>query len=167
MLGKEILKILEEAYDKAGTDGKVAILFGTDNIRKQVDNTSVWKRIDKSINDIYFRESKYKKMLGLSVPYYLDDYYTSENRITGIEYRPKRKSITVFIHTRWKDGTIVGSNRMGFLKIQKLESDDRGLELFETLKKKKLKLLDDLLNKTLEKLGKIDSDAERIKAASL
>lgn len=165
MLGKEILDLLEKAYNKAGTDGKVAILFGTDN--KQVNNASVWKRIDKSINDIYFRESKYKKMLGLSVPYYLDDYYISENRITGIEYRPKRKSITVFIHTRWKNGTIIGSNRMGFLKIQKLESDDGGLELFETLKKKKLKLLDDLLNKTLEKLGKIDSDAERIKAASL
>lgn len=166
MLGKEILKILEEAYDMAGTDGKVKILFGADNIHKKVDNVSVWKRIDKSINDIYFRESKYKKMLGLSVPYYLDDYYVSENKITGIEYRPKRKSITVFIHTKWKAGAS-GSNRMGLLKIQKLESDDGGPELFGTLKKKKLKLLDDLLNKTLEKLGKIDSDAERIKATSL
>lgn len=167
MLGEEILKILEEAYDMAGTDGKVEILFGADNAHKKVDNISVWKRIDKSINDIYFRESRYKKMLGLSVPYYLDDYYVSENKVTGIGYRPKRKSITVFIHTKWKAGSSTGSNRMGFLKIQKLECDDGGSKVFEELKKKKLKLLDDLLNKTLEKLGKIDSDAERIKATSL
>ena len=169
MLGKEVLKILDEAFDSIeGPGGKGKVLFGVVNQdkTKRKDNLAIWGRITDAVNEIYFRESKYKKRLGISIPYSLDEEYVSWQKISGIEYNPKRKTITVFRDIKWKSSKYY-SHYVCYLKTDKLRLDDGGYQLFEELKKKKLSHLEDQLNKTLEKLGKIDSEIESVNTTSL
>lgn len=170
MLGKDILKILDEAFNSIeGEDSKNKILFGVvnqDGRVKRKENLAIWTQISDAVNEIYFRESKYKKKLGISIPYYLDEEYISWQKISGIEYRPKRRTITVFRDVKWKSSKFQ-SHYVCYLKTYKLETDDGGNQLFEELKLKKLKRLEDQLNKTLEKLGRIDSEIEKVNTSSL
>lgn len=169
MLGKDVLKILDKAFnDIEGPDSKNKILFGIVNQdgNKRKENLAIWAQISDTVNDVYFRESKYKKKLGISIPYYLDEEYVSWQKISGIEYVPKRKTITVFRDVKWKSSKIQ-SHYVCYLKTDKLEADDGGHQLFEDLKLKKLKHLEDQLNKTLEKLGRIDSEIEKVNTSTI
>jgi len=169
MLGKDVLKILDEAFNSIkGEDSKNKILFGIvnqDGIKRK-ENLAIWTQISDAVNEIYFRESKYKKKLGMPIPYHLDEEYISWQKISGIEYRPKRRTITVFRDIKWKSSKLQ-SHYICYLKTDKLETDDGGHQLFENLKLKKLKHLEDQLNKTLEKLGRIDSEIEKVNTSTI